>query len=101
MHSFKMYHRDLRLDNLWLDEDYKLLLFDSVVSARTSSINSDKTLIALDPYKAPEIFQTLNEKQKNSSQLETIDLFALGVILFELYFGWPPFDWATKLDRNQ
>ena len=94
MHGFKIYHGDLKLSNLWLDYEYNLVIFDTIAK-NYSAVNKDGILDGLDPYKAPETF---NNQFIARQQMGAIDLFAVGTILFILYFGSAPFNWATDLD---
>lgn len=45
-------------------------------------------------YMAPELFS--QEKYIGGAQLKKCDVFALGIIIFTLLYGFPPFSEATQ-----
>ena len=89
-------HLDLKLENILLTNDFRVKLCDFGFSQPTKH-NCFKDL-GTDGYKAPEI-RKLSSAEDPSNLLmlkegyssATADIFALGVILFTLHFGTPPF----------
>lgn len=85
-----MAHRDLKPENILVDKNFDLKIADfGLVSQRKGPSNS---FVGTSGYMAPEI---LTGKPYSG---QAADLFSLGVILFILYTGHPPFHEATKKD---
>ncbi|CAN4118267.1 unnamed protein product [Withania somnifera] len=87
-HSNGVYHRDLKLENLLLDENWDLKVTDFGLSAVNDQIRSDgllHTLCGTPAYVAPEI---LEKKGYNGSK---VDIWSCGIILFVLNAGYLPF----------
>ncbi|CAN4092124.1 unnamed protein product [Withania somnifera] len=87
-HSRGVYHRDLKLENLLLDENWDLKVTDFGLSAVNDQIRSDgflHTLCGTPAYVAPEI---LEKKGYNGSK---VDIWSCGIILFVLNAGYLPF----------
>lgn len=81
VHSSGVLHRDISLDNICLMEDGRIKLID-FGSAR-SSIKSSMTTFTKGVYTAPE--QALGRAQGQFT-----DLYAVGVVMFELFMGRTP-----------
>jgi len=97
LHSMNIAHRDLKLENIVVDSDYNLRIIDfgSACPIRDESGNfvSYKEGVGTKDYRAPE----LNESK--TYQADKVDVFTLGVILFSLVKGRPPFFIANKIDK--
>ena len=93
IHTKGFSHRDLKPENILLDSNFDVKLVDfeyCPLEVRDGSgINSSK--IGTPGYMAPEIME--------GNQGQNVDLFALGVILFILYAGSPPFRQAIMSDQ--
>ncbi|KAK8961207.1 CBL-interacting serine/threonine-protein kinase 11 [Platanthera guangdongensis] len=88
-HSRGVFHRDLKLENLLLDENGDLKISDFGLSAVASQIQSDglfHTLCGTPAYVAPEILA------KKGYHPAGVDIWASGVILFVLAVGYLPFN---------
>ena len=83
LHLHSIAHRDLKPENLLINENNILKLCDFGWSVK---LNNDKrtTFCGTVEYMAPEIIK----KQKYD---ETIDVWSLGVLLFELVHSYSPF----------
>ena len=93
MHKFKLVHMDIKKGNIILDSELnpKLIDFSSTVSFEKSKPNETikLPLIGTGRYMAPEI---LNEKEIEIKYAEKIDVYSLGVTLYNLTFGCYPYD---------
>jgi len=85
LHSNRIIHRDMKPQNILVGADGMIKLCDfgfaRVMSCNTLVLTSIK---GTPLYMAPELVQ---EQPYN----HTVDLWSLGVILYELYVGQPPF----------
>ncbi|KAK4377599.1 hypothetical protein RND71_003895 [Anisodus tanguticus] len=87
-HSRGVYHRDLKLENILLDENWDLKVTDFGLSAVSDQIQPDgllHTLCGTPAYVAPEI---LEKKGYNGAK---VDIWSCGIILFVLNAGYLPF----------
>ena len=82
IHSKGIIHRDLKPENILIDKNYKIKLCDFGWSAKLSK--SRKTFCGTYEYMAPEIFG-------NNKYDEKIDIWSLGILLYELYHGYSPY----------
>jgi serine/threonine protein kinase len=89
LHERYICHRDLKPENLLFDNEGYLKLVDmgfaKVVRERTW------TLCGTPEYLAPEI---IGNKGHNSA----VDWWTLGVLLFEMVSGYPPFAGTDQMD---
>ena len=86
IHSFspKIIHRDIKPENLLLDENYRVLLSDFGWSNFLDENETRKTFCGTPEYLSPEM-------AKKSGHNEMVDIWALGVLLFEFLAGYAPF----------
>ena len=96
LHTHSIIHRDLKPENLLINENNVLKLCDFGWSVKLNN-NKRTTFCGTVEYMAPEIIQ----KQKYD---ESIDIWSLGVLLYELVHSYSPFvsddlD-ATKIGNN-
>lgn len=95
MHDKKICHRDIKPENILLDFNYETKLADMGFSQ--SFMSDDGEEIPLEAnlgsqgYHAPEI-------TRSRYYTENVDIFSLGVVLFIMYAGFPPFRVAKKSD---
>ena len=76
-------YRDLKPENVMLSKEGHVLLVDFGLSKKTEN-NFAKTFCGSPAYISPEMLD------KKGVSNET-DFFSLGVVIFELLFGEPPF----------
>ena len=86
-------HRDLKLQNILLTEksdNAQLKLADFGLAKRQENKEDlFETICGTPIYMAPEL-------QRNENYSEKADLWSLGVILFEMVAGVPPFPAANR-----
>ena len=86
MHNKGIVHRDLKLENILVSENGYLKVIDFGISKELE--NDDlvtDTVCGTAEYMAPEILSGENYNK-------TVDLWSIGIILYELIFGGHPFN---------
>eukprot|EP00043_Microstomoeca_roanoka_P030322 m.25866 g.25866 ORF g.25866 m.25866 type:complete len:536 (-) comp9939_c0_seq1:303-1910(-) len=92
LHKQGIVYRDLKLDNVMLDADGHIKVADfGMCKENVAEGNLATTFCGTPDYIAPEI---INEKPYGAS----VDWWALGVLMYEMLAGQPPFDGATEED---
>ena len=95
LHSNGLCHRDLKLKNILLDNEYNCKIIDfgfaTELQGRDGS-GFNKSRVGTISHFAPEILN------KEPYQGNVVDLFALGVILFTLYSNGEPFTQANTTE---
>lgn len=87
LHKNRVIHRDLKLGNLFLSEKMEIKLGDFGLASKLDYEGEKKRTICGTPnYIAPEI---LEGKTGHSYE---VDIWSLGVILYTLLIGKPPFE---------
>lgn len=97
IHGYGLIHRDLKPSNVMVDEDRVVRLMDFGLAkyiADDAAVTADGRLVGTFRYMAPE--QILGEKLDTRT-----DLYSLGVILYELLAGRPPFEARTPYELWQ
>jgi len=86
-HNKRVIHRDLKLGNLFLSEEMKIKIGDFGLASKLEFEGEKKRTICGTPnYIAPEILEA-----KNGHSYE-VDIWSLGVIIYTLSIGKPPFE---------
>ena len=87
MHKHRVIHRDLKLGNLFINERMELKLGDFGLATKLDFDGERKRTICGTPnYIAPEV---LSGKEGHSYE---VDVWSLGVIIYTLIIGKPPFE---------
>ena len=87
LHAHRVIHRDLKLGNLFLTDKMELKLADFGLATKLEFEGDRKRTVCGTPnYIAPEI---LSGKQGHSYE---VDIWSIGVILYTLLIGKPPFE---------
>ena len=97
IHSHGLVHRDLKPGNILVDDDRRVRLMDFGLAkflAEDNTVTATGKVVGTYRYMAPE--QALGEPVDGRA-----DLYALGVVLYELLAGRPPFDGRTPLELWQ
>ncbi|KAF2896488.1 hypothetical protein ILUMI_09691 [Ignelater luminosus] len=86
LHHSKIIHRDLKLGNLFLNDELQVKIGDFGLAARIEYDGErKKTLCGTPNYIAPEI---LNKKGHSFE----VDIWSIGCIMYTLLLGKPPFE---------
>ena len=96
----KVAHLDIKPQNIILNDYLDVKLIDFSISMDYSKINSDFIKIPFrgtNFYISPEIFENKTIKLKD---INKIDLYSLGVVLFYLAFGYYPFGLSLEDANN-
>lgn len=94
LHSKNIIHRDIKLENIMIEESGYLKLIDFGVSKKLTSQAQAQTLVGTDQYMAPEI---VCGKPYDYS----VDWWALGVVTYALATGYMPYSSESRLELNR
>jgi len=83
LHSVKVIHRDIKPENLLLDGENNIKLCDFGWCAEYDTHTVRRTICGTYEYMAPEILF-------HKPQSAAVDVWALGVLLFEMFHNKPP-----------
>ena len=93
LHNLKIIHRDLKLANIFLTENMQIKLGDFGLATQLEFDGERKRSLCGTPnYIAPEI---LNGKTGHSFE---VDIWCIGIILYILLIGKPPFETNNALE---
>jgi serine/threonine protein kinase/tetratricopeptide (TPR) repeat protein len=91
-HSLGVVHRDLKPQNIMIDKggNAKIMDFGIARSIREKGITGPSVLIGTPEYMSPEQAEAKEVDQRS-------DIYSLGIILYEMATGRPPFEGDTAL----
>ena len=96
VHSLGIVFRDLKLENLLLDAKGHVHLADFGLSKEVDSLEQKlRTFCGTPFYMAPELVRTQTSRSRRepgNGYTKEVDWWAVGVIIFELMTGQPPFN---------
>jgi len=94
LHNNKVIHRDLKPENLLLDKHSNIQVSDFGWSALKTTDKMRQTYCGTIDYMAPEM---VSNKKYN----EKVDIWSLGVLLYEMTQRTPPFRGKNQAEKNQ
>ena len=93
IHSRKVIHRDLKLGNLFLTDDMILKVGDFGLAAQVFYHAEKKRTVCGTPnYLAPEVLFSKKVNGIEEGHSYEVDFWAIGVILYVMLYGRPPFE---------
>ena len=92
LHSKHIVHRDIKPENLLLDKNYRIKLCDYGWATYLQPGEKIKTFCGTFEYAAPEILKKIEYDEK-------VDIWSLGILLFELLTGYTPFKGKTNDEK--
>ena len=103
LHSKHIVHRDLKPENILLvsvGSDVDIKITDFGLAKRTNK-DGLRTFCGTPQYFAPEVLRRRNTVQGTGRYGMAADMWSIGVILYILLSGSPPFDVSENLDSVQ
>ena len=98
LHSNNYCYRDLKLNNIIINQKLKLSLIDFGFVKKLENNNiKTETICGTFHMKAPEIFLMSDGKLKQYNPFCS-DIYSIGIILYEIYYGKPPFKFYFNND---
>ena len=94
LHSRGFCHRDIKLENVLINDSKQIKVTDFGLSKKINASNLNMTLsVGTLHYKAPELLI------QSSDYSFPVDMWAFGVLLYELVFGHPPFEANNNMQQ--
>ena len=94
LHEASVVHFDIKPDNfVFVDHRLKIIDFDlsSMVPAHDPYLHRKQAYVGTRPYLSPEAIKPVNPSKGVHKVGKEADIWALGVILYEMVYGKPPF----------
>jgi serine/threonine protein kinase len=106
LHNLNICHRDIKLENLILNEKFKLLISDfefceKILNKENAFINHTE-ILGTPQYMAPEFYskREISGEYKVYYNGDKVDIFASGVLLYIMVIGRIPFKTAESTDHS-
>ena len=93
LHDKDIVHRDIKPDNIIVRPDGTIVLLDYGIVRRMKEMETSATVIGTRPYMSPE--------QVNGKSERRSDIWALGIVMYQLYTGSLPFSGNTEMELMQ
>ena len=90
LHENNISHRDLKLDNITINKSLEISIVDFGFSAKLKNDKNESLICGTPQYMAPELLQ------KGEYDAKAVDVWAFGVILYQLFTKKFPFDFESK-----
>ena len=101
LHKERFIYRDLKLNNIIIDKNLNLYLVDfGFVKNLPKDSNKTSTICGTPHMKAPEILLTKNKKI-NEYNGYAVDIYSIGIILYEIYYGKAPFGYSFNKENEE
>lgn len=84
LHANDIVYRDLKPENVLLNEDGNILLADFGISKRLKNDSKTKSFVGTPEYVSPEVI-------KEQGHGKAVDIWSFGILLYEMAVGLPPF----------
>lgn len=91
LHKQRMIHRDIKPENILIDEHFTPKLCDFGWAIKLIKNEVRTTFCGTFDYMAPEVFESANYDS-------AVDIWSLGIILFELFHGYSPYKGKNAFD---
>lgn len=93
LHDHNIVHRDVKPENIIVRPDGTIVLLDYGIVRRMGEMETSATIIGTRPYMSPE--------QVNGKSERRSDIWALGVVMYQMYTDRLPFTAATEMELMQ
>ena len=100
MHMNKIAHFDIKPQNIVIDEFLNIKIIDFSVALNYKEIKGNKIKL---PFRGTNFYippEVIKSKTINVKELNKIDLYSLGVILYNFAFGCFPFDLSSEDSKD-
>lgn len=84
IHSQNIIHRDIKPENILINDDFEIKVCDFGWAVALNANEIRNTFCGTYEYMAPEIY-------KNKSYDNKVDIWSLGILMYELLHGYSPF----------
>ena len=93
LHDHDIVHRDVKPENIIVRPDGTIVLLDYGIVRRMGALETSATVIGTRPYMSPE--------QVNGKSERRSDIWALGIVIYQMYTGSLPFMGNTEMELMQ